>query len=98
MDEEIDEIFAFLSKKITPEQRPDFWAKIKFSSVAEIKSLSDEKKEQALELLRIEKRKRTTAGDIKFSLDQLYETKKEASKSTSIYVPKSTRIEKTLID
>jgi len=69
MDDEIDNLFDFFKERIAPEKRKAFMLSIGFGTVCEIKELDDELKKAAIINLVIEKRKRMTVWDIRFTID-----------------------------
>ena len=96
MNDEIHQLFEFFKKKIPEEKRASFMQSIGFSSKSEILDLDDKKKEEALEVLRLEKRKRMTAADCTFILEN--RKTKSTQKKPPMYVPKKGFLDKSQID
>lgn len=88
-DEELTEILKFLSSRMNPDEKKALFAKLGVSSVQEISESPS--RTQIIETLRIEKRKRTSVRDIKFTLSE-----DEAKKAVS--APVEIKAYKTHVD
>jgi hypothetical protein len=92
-DDEIVEILKFLSSRMTISEKRDLFIRLGVSRAVDISN--SENKSELLEILKVEKRKRTRVLDIKF---QIPEGRQKAIKSTQVIKAYKSHVDKCMGD